>query len=267
MNTKTFADSAREVRGNLRAVRARTAKAAKATDTGPALIRIRVWDLPTRLFHWALVLAVATAVITGEIGGSLMDIHATAGLTIVGLVTFRLVWGFVGSTNARFLNFLPTPRRIRSYFKGRWEGHGHSPLGALSVLALLGLLAVQAGTGLFCNDDIAFTGPLYALVEETLANRLSGLHRQLANVLLALLALHVVAILAYLRFKKDNLVKPMITGWKEVRSGTSASRGGPRALIVALLAAVVAVYFASGGQPGKPAPAPVPVQQSSTTAW
>jgi cytochrome b len=175
-----------------------------------------------------------------------MDIHGKAGLTIVGLVTFRLVWGFIGSTHARFLTFLPTPAKIAIYLKGRWQGVGHNPLGALSVFALLGLLAIQAGTGLFTNDDIAFTGPLNALVDETLAGRLTGWHRQLANVLLALLALHIVAIFFYVRIKKEKLIKPMVTGWKEVPQGQSATKGGPVALVLALLVAGVAVYFASG---------------------
>lgn len=226
-------------------------------ETGPALTRIRLWDLPTRIFHWSLVLAVSVAVITGELGGTWMDVHGKAGLTIVGLVTFRIVWGFVGSTHARFLNFVPTPSKIMAYLKGRWQGVGHNPLGAFSVLALLGLLAVQATTGLFTNDDIAFTGPLNVLIDETLSARLTGLHRQLANVLLALLALHIVAIFFYVRFKKDNLVKPMVTGWKDVPKGQSASKAGPGAFTVALLIALAAVYAGSGEPFKKPVPPPV----------
>ncbi|MES2263800.1 MAG: cytochrome b/b6 domain-containing protein [Pseudomonadota bacterium] len=240
---------------------------AREAHDGAALKRIRVWDLPTRLFHWLLVAAVSIAVITGEIGGSLMEVHGIAGLFIVGLVTFRLVWGIVGSTNARFLSFAPTPGRLKAYLRGRWQGHGHNPLGALSVFALLALLGAQAGTGLFGNDDIAFTGPLYALVEESFAATLTGLHRQLAYVLLGLLALHVVAIFAYLHFRKKNLIKPMVTGYKEVRSGASASKGGWLALVLALSAAAAAVYFASGAAFKHPAPVAAPVQQSSAPAW
>jgi cytochrome b len=221
--------------------------ASPAAARAPALQRIRVWDLPTRLFHWSLVAAVTVAVISGEIGGDWMELHGRAGLFIVGLVTFRLVWGFVGSTYARFRSFVPTPAGLRAYLRGRWKGQGHNPLGALSVFALLALLAAQAGTGLFGNDDIAFSGPLAALVDEALSNRLTGLHKQLAYVLLGLLALHVAAIVVYVRLKKDNLIKPMVTGWKEARSGTSASQGGPVALVLALAAAAAAVYFANGG--------------------
>ncbi len=210
------------------------------------LIRIRLWDLPTRVFHWSLAVAVLTAFVTGQVGGSWMAVHEKSGIAIIGLVVFRLVWGVVGSTHARFLNFAPSPKRIKAYLKGEWQGVGHNPLGALSVFALLGLLAVQAGIGLFANDDIDFTGPLFALVDSALSNRLTGLHVLIANVLLGLLALHLVAIVFYVRFKKDNLVKPMVTGWKEVPAGESATQGGLLALAVALLGALVAVYGASG---------------------
>jgi cytochrome b len=208
--------------------------------------RILVWDLPTRVFHWSLVLAVTVAVVSGEIGGDWMEVHGKAGLAILGLVAFRLAWGFAGSTHARFLNFLPTASSLRAYLRGRWKGQGHNPLGALSVFALLGLLAVQAGTGLFGNDEISFTGPLFALVEEGLANRLTGLHKQLAYVLLAVLAVHIVAILVYLLIKKDNLVKPMVTGWKEVRAGTSAAKGSWPALLLSIAFAAAVVACAGG---------------------
>jgi cytochrome b len=223
--------------------------------------RIRLWDLPVRVFHWSLVLAVGTAVVTGELGGSWMTLHGQAGLAIVGLVVFRLVWGLIGSTHARFVRFAPTPGRLKAYLRGRWAGVGHNPLGALSVFALLALLAAQAGTGLFSNDDIAFSGPLFNLVDEALAGRLTGLHKQLANALLALLALHIAAIAFYVGLKKDNLVKPMLTGWKDVERGESAEHGGPLAFIVALAIALAAVFAVSGAMPSaanKPAAAIAP---------
>lgn len=220
--------------------------AAVSSNAHPTLTRIRLWDLPTRVFHWSLVVAVLTAFITGQIGGSWMAVHAKAGLAIIGLVVFRLVWGVVGSTHARFLNFVPTPAKIKAYIKGQWQGVGHNPLGALSVFTLLVLLTVQAGTGLFSNDDIDFSGPLSALIESTLSNRLTGIHVLLSNGLIGLVALHLVAIVFYVRFKKDNLVKPMVTGWKEVSSGTSATQGGLMAFIVALLIALAVVYGANG---------------------
>lgn len=210
------------------------------------LIRIRLWDLPTRVFHWSLVVAVLTAFVTGQLGASWMPIHAKAGLTIIGLVVFRLVWGVLGSTYARFLNFVPTPVKIQAYLKGQWHAVGHNPLGALSVLALLGLLAAQATTGLFSNDEIDFSGPLSALIDSSLSNRLTGIHVLLSNGLIGLVVLHLVAIVFYVRFKKDKLIKPMVTGWKDVPSGVSATQGGALAFTVAVVIAAAAVYGASG---------------------
>ena len=128
-----------------------------AADGPPA--RVRVWDLPTRAFHWSLVAAVTVATVTGTLGGRWMEWHSRAGLLIVGLLSFRLAWGFVGFEHARFASFAPTPTRLRAYLMGQWRGVGHNPLGALSVFALLGILALQAATGLFSNDDIAINGP------------------------------------------------------------------------------------------------------------
>jgi len=208
--------------------------------------RIRLWDLPTRLFHWLLVLAVVAAVVSGQIGGKLIDLHGKIGLAIVGLIAFRVVWGFVGSTYARFAQFMPTPARIRVYLKGEWRGLGHNPLGGLSVVTLLLLLSAQVASGLFANDDIAFTGPLYGLIDKSLSDRLSGLHHLLSNALIALVVLHIGAVIFHGRVKKDDLIKPMLTGWKEGVSGEPARGGGLVALIVALIIAGAVVCGASG---------------------
>lgn len=218
--------------------------------------RIRLWDLPTRVCHWLLVLAVVASVASGKIGGNLIDWHGRIGLLIVGLVVFRLVWGLLGSTYARFAHFFPAPARIRAYLKGEWRGQGHNPLGALSVFGLLGVLAFQVVSGLFSNDDIAFVGPLSNLVDRSLSNRLTGLHHLSANLLFALVGLHVAAILFYLHGKKENLLKPMFTGWKHVEEGESAQGGGFLALIVALAIAGAAVYGASGLWIPEPPPLP-----------
>ena len=208
--------------------------------------RIRLWDLPTRLFHWLLVLAVVAAVVSGQIGGKLVDLHGKIGLAIVGLIAFRIVWGFAGSTYARFAQFLPTPARIRVYLKGEWRGLGHNPLGGLSVFTLLLLLTAQVASGLFANDDIAFTGPLYGLIDRSLSDRLSGLHHLLSNALIALVVLHIGAVIFHGRVKKDDLIKPMLTGWKEGVSGEPARGGGILALVVAVVIAGAVVCGASG---------------------
>lgn len=216
---------------------------------------IKLWDLPTRLFHWTLVLAVVGAFISGQIGGNLIVVHGKLGLLVVGLLAFRLVWGVVGSTYARFLNFIPTPAKIKAYLAGQWHAPGHNPLGSLSVFGLLGILCFQVATGLFGNDDIAFTGPLYDLVSKEVSDRLTGIHHLASNLILLLVVLHVGAIVFYARVKGENLVKPMITGQKEVTQGESAQGGGPLALVVALVIAVAAVVLASGALlPPPPAP-------------
>jgi len=218
--------------------------------------RVLIWDRPTRIFHWLLAASVVAAHVSGELGGNLIDWHARLGLLVVGLIVFRLVWGVVGSTYARFDHFFPTPAKLRAYLKGDWRGHGHNPLGAFSVFALLGVLAVQVGSGLFANDDIAFYGPLYDLVDQKLSNRLTGLHHLSGKVLLLLIGLHIGAIAFYAHVKKDNLVKPMLTGWKEADHGESAKGGGLLALLLALGLAAAAVYGASGAWLPEPPPPP-----------
>lgn len=226
--------------------------------------RILVWDLPTRLFHWLLVVAVVGLVVSGKVGGNLIDWHGKIGLLVLGLVVFRLVWGVVGSTYARFCQFFPTPAKIATYLKGGWQAPGHNPLGAFSVFALLGVLIFQLLTGLVANDDIAFVGPLYDLVGRDLSNLATGWHHLSVNVLIALVVLHLAAIMFYAHVKKDNLVKPMVRGWKEVEQGEPARGGGALALVVALVIALAAVFAASGVWLPEPPPPPPAVE---TPAW
>jgi len=217
------------------------------------MARIRVWDLPTRLFHWLLVACVLGAFICAKIGGNAMVWHGRFGLVVVGLLVFRLTWGFIGSTYARFFQFVRGPATILGYLRGEWEGEGHNPLGALSVLALLGTLLLLVSTGLFANDDIAFEGPLYALVGKELSDRIVGIHRLLEPVIIFLVLAHLCAIAFYVRIKKETLIRPMLTGWKE-SSGKSARGGGLLAFCVALLMALAAVYGASGALLPEPPP-------------
>jgi cytochrome b len=231
---------------------------------------VRVWDLPLRLFHWLLVAAVVMAFISGQIGGNLMDWHGRIGLFILGLILFRLVWGFVGGTHARFASFFPTKAKIRAYLDCSWHGLGHNPLGALSVFALLGLLTLQASTGLFANDDIAFQGPLYRLAGSHWSGKLTGLHELVSDGLMALVALHIGAIGFYARVRKINLVLPMVTGLKEVASEETAdvpvAKGGGILpfLIAASLAGAVVWFIGSGQLAERLVPPPPPV---SAPAW
>lgn len=223
-------------------------------------MRIKVWDLPTRIFHWLLFAAVTASLLTGLEGGNWMIWHARLGLLVLGLLVFRLIWGVLGSTYARFANFAPTPRRISDYLRGRWHGLGHNPLGALSVFALLALLLWQAGSGLFSNDDIAFNGPLYALVSKSTSDWLTSLHRQGLWLIVGLVTLHVLAALFYTVVRGNNLIKPMITGYKEsAGAGERSARGGALwALLLALAIASGAVWIADGGLLPPPPPPVVP---------
>ena len=216
--------------------------------------RILIWDLPTRLFHWLLVLCVCGSFVSAKIGGNAMVWHGRFGLVVVGLLVFRLVWGFVGSTYARFTQFVRGPATVLAYLRGQWHGEGHNPLGALSVLAILGTLLLLVATGLFANDDIAFEGPLYALVGKEFSDRVVGIHRLVEPLIILLVVTHLAAIFYYVRFRKERLVMPMIRGWKEVGAGETAKGGGGIAFIVALALALAAVYGASGAWIKAPPP-------------
>jgi cytochrome b len=173
---------------------------------------IAVWDLPLRLFHWLLVLSVAGAYITAEMGGNLIDWHGYFGVLILGLLIFRVIWGFIGSYSARFTTFLPTPARIAAFFDGRWHGIGHNPLGAISVFLLLASLLVITVTGLFANDAIAFEGSWVSLVDSSLSDSLTDWHSLVFDILTGLIALHLIAIGYYRLCKNQNLIMPMLTG-------------------------------------------------------
>lgn len=234
--------------------------------------RQRVWDLPTRLFHWLLVGAIVFAVVSGKIGGNWIEWHGRSGLFILGLIIFRVIWGFVGSPTARFANFIRGPRAIKAYLKGEWQGIGHNPLGALAVIGLLTLTAIQVFSGLFANDDIAFAGPLAPLVSTELSGQITGAHVWLFNGLLAVVGLHVAAIVFYARVKKTNLVLPMITGYQALNEGTPIVSHHKYSFVLRLAAFVVAsaiasagVYAAAGGFIDQP-PAP-PAEHQAAPAW
>jgi cytochrome b len=200
--------------------------------------RIRVWDLPTRLFHWTLASLVVTSFVTIKAGGNLMIWHERSGYAILALLLFRLVWGFAGGRYARFSSFVRGPRQVLAYLRGAApHGPGHNPLGALSVLGLLAVLAFQAGSGLFTNDDIAFEGPLARHVSGALSSTLTTWHRRNEWVIMGLVALHVVAILYYRFGRGQDLIGPMLLGDAPVAGAHPASRDDAplrlRALVIA----------------------------------
>ncbi len=190
---------------------------------------VRVWDLPTRLFHWALVLCVVTSIIAAKIGGSAMEWHFRSGYVILALLLFRLMWGLMGGHWSRFKNFLYAPATVLRYLKGQTQPHehldvGHNPLGSFSVFAIVGILLLQVATGLVADDEIANHGPLNSFVSNAVAGLATGWHKQWGQWFIFLLvATHVGAIIFYLVVKKKNLVRPMWDGDKQLPASTPAS--------------------------------------------
>lgn len=180
---------------------------------------IRVWDLPTRLFHWLLVLLVIASFITGKVGGTWMQYHKWSGYTIFALLGFRLVWGFIGGNHARFRAFVRGPAAVlhysRTLLRREAPKHlGHNPLGGWSVIAMLTVLLVQTITGLFANDDIFTEGPLYPWVSKATSDWLTRVHKLNQLIILVLVGVHIMAVIFYLIAKHENLILPMFTGRK-----------------------------------------------------
>lgn len=190
-------------------------------------MRAPVWDLPTRLFHWAIVPLVPFLWWSAENGR--MDLHIPAGIAMFGLLLFRLSWGAAGGSTARFAGFVTGPRGLRDHLAGRAApAAGHSPLGALSAIAMLLALALQVGLGLFATDEDGLaSGPLAHLVSYDLSETLTELHESLFNVLAALIALHIAAILYYLIARRRNLTGAMLLGEGEVPAGAAPLRPAP----------------------------------------
>ena len=214
---------------------------------------ILVWDIPTRVFHWVLVVLVIVSVVTGNVGGlKTMRIHMLSGYAILALILFRAIWGFIGNAHARFSSFVIGVPSVVRYARDLVTGAarkfvGHNPLGGWSVLVMLVLLIVQAATGLCANDDIFTEGPLARRVGKRASDFLTGIHKTNVNLLYAVIAVHVVAVIGYL-YKGDNLIRPMITGVKRIAAEHTPADGATpyatRAVIalavsVALVAAVV----------------------------
>ncbi len=237
----------------------------KSIPESPA---IRLWDLPVRLVHWSFVALLPALWWSAETGR--LDLHQTLGLVMLALVAFRLLWGAVGSETARFSAFLRGPRAVMGYVKGlRGGGHapaaGHNPLGGWSVLTLLGLLAVQVTLGLFAQDtDAVGSGPLNHRVSWDTAEALTEAHELGFNLILAFVALHLAAIFYYRVIRRDDLVRPMLTGRRTFPSGTAEPRMAPlwRAGACAAVAAALAWWLSFGA----PLPGEEPLQDSPAAA-
>jgi cytochrome b len=213
--------------------------------------KVRVWDLPTRLFHWLLAATLVGSVVSAKIGGNAMVWHFRFGYLVLLLVSFRILWGLVGGRWSRFASFVYAPATFLRYLRGQARPGeqldvGHSPLGALSVFALLAFLAIQLATGLVSDDEIANIGPLNKFVSSDTALQATGWHKVYGQyILIGLVVLHVLAIVYYAVAKKTNLVRPMLVGDKLLPPGTPASADGwPQRL---LAAAVLLLCLAAVG--------------------
>jgi cytochrome b len=222
-----------------------------AAGDGDLPVTVRVWDLPVRLFHWTLLVLVVFSVATAYVGGSWMDWHMRSGYAVLALLAFRIAWGVVGTRHARFASFVRGPAAVVDYLKRLGSGAhpvsvGHNPLGALSVLALIAVIGVQAGTGLFANDDIFTEGPLAKLISKAASDQATTIHYWNQWALYALVAMHVLAVLVHRVRFGDNLVGPMIAGVKRLPPRFAGEDGGPtpwgRAIVVTALAGAFAWY-------------------------
>lgn len=206
---------------------------------------IRVWDLPTRLFHWLLATAVVGMVITANIGGNWMSWHLRLGYAVLALLLFRVVWGFVGGHWSRFGNFVFAPSTVVAYLRGEAKPEhrvGHTPLGALSVFALLFILLAQVATGLMSDDEIAFFGPLVRFVSGDTVALATNYHKNVGKfIVISLVVLHVLAIVFYKWVKKDSLVRPMVKGDKHIAANLAVphTRDSAASRMLALLVLAV----------------------------
>ncbi|MDO5686995.1 MAG: cytochrome b/b6 domain-containing protein [Neisseria sp.] len=191
--------------------------------------QVKVWDLPTRIFHWILVVGVLFMWFSANEGGAWLAWHLRVGLALLALVAFRIVWGFVGSDTARFRQFVKGPSQIKRYLRNEIsenEQPGHNPLGALMVVAMLLALLFQVASGLFAVDanSYLYNGYLQHLVSEEEGSAARFVHVNFFWILVGMIALHVLAVLAYRFLKNNNLIKPMITGKKTLEEPLPALR-------------------------------------------
>jgi cytochrome b len=209
---------------------------------------IRIWDAPVRIVHWAMALLLPLAWWAAEAGH--MVWHYRFGFALLGLLVFRLIWGFAGSSTARFASFVRSPRRVIAYLRGGKDHiHGHNPLGGLSIVALLAVLALQIGLGLFAeNGNGRKAGPFADLIAPGAAHAAGKLHQANFYLLLALIGLHIAAVLFYLLVRRDNLITPMLTGRRPAPAGTRSVTTAPaaRLFLAAAIAAGVALWLIAG---------------------
>jgi cytochrome b len=211
-----------------------------------------VWDLPVRLVHWLLAALIAFS--WWSVHNHHTDWHIWSGCAILTLLIFRLLWGFVGSSTARWSGFVRGPASVVAHLRGRWNGIGHTPLGALSVVGIFMALVVQVSLGLIAEDeDGLYTGPLYRLVSIDTSDKARDLHELWFNVILGLVVLHVAAIIFY-RLRGKRLTKAMITGRAALAPGTQPMRRGKWWVALICLAVGIGItrWIIAGAPPFSP---------------
>ncbi|MEZ5907250.1 MAG: cytochrome b/b6 domain-containing protein [Hyphomicrobiaceae bacterium] len=220
-----------------------------SSEAGEATVA--AWDVPTRLFHWTLVSLIIAAYFTREFGGVDLYWHKICGYSILILIVYRVLWGFVGSSTARFTSFVKAPWTALAYARDFALGRprhflGHNPLGGGVVIAILALVGAQAMTGLFASDDALAEGPLVKLAGDNVA-RITALHHQIFDLILVVVVLHIAANFIYLFWKKENLIRPMVTGRKPARGYEDANEADLRSPLVAVVCLVLAAAIVLGG--------------------
>ncbi len=224
--------------------------AARVGEYTGSAVAVRIWDLPTRLFHWALVACIAGSIVSVNIGGNAVGWHFRFGYAILTLLLFRVAWGLIGPRYARFSSFVPSVPAALRYLRGEHApSPGHSPAGSLSVYAMLVALAVQVVTGLFAYDEIMWEGPLRGLVSNATGDRMTAVHMANRFVVIALIVLHVASIAWYTWRRRQSLVRPMLVGDRVYETGTKLPRPAAdgarvRARAFALLAGCAAGVWA-----------------------
>ena len=208
-------------------------------------MQIKVWDVVTRLFHWALAIAVLMSFISIKFLHD-AELHVKCGAVVMTLILFRIIWGIAGPSNARFTNFVTGIPAVISYIRLprelKAQETGHSPLAGWAVLALLLALATQVSTGLFADDEIYVTGPLAGTVSSDASSWATSIHYQNSDILLGLILLHLLANTFYYFILEINLVKPMIDGKKEVSSVDVVEERPVVAVVSLLLAIAISVF-------------------------
>lgn len=226
----------------------------RETVNAAGLRKTRIWDLPTRLFHWLLAILVVALIVSARIGGNAMEWHFRFGYAVLSLLAFRIVWGFVGGYWSRFARFFYTPATTWRYLRGRSQPDelhdvGHNPLGSLSVYVLLLVLVAQVASGLVSDDEIASSGPLVRFVSSSVSGKASAWHTEVGQwLIIALAVLHVLAVLFHVIVKHKQLIGPMVSGDKalppDVPPSVDSWARRAAALVLLLACAALSVWIA-----------------------